>query len=140
MSMRASNLITTGSWTPILKFGGVDVTDVSVGGGVAVTGKYGKIGPFVLISGAINLSPKGTPSGLMTIEGVPFDSDATYMLTWGMFNGWHALPATAYWEAAILTSTIYAYRFVAGSPTQLDDTDVVNASEIIFTGLYMTAA
>ena len=57
----------TGSWTPSLLFGGSSIgitySDVS--------GQYTQIGNIVFISFIINLSSKGSASGLATIAGLP---------------------------------------------------------------------
>jgi len=59
-----------GTWTPILSDGTNDATSSST------TGTYTKVGQIIHITGSINLSAKGSISGPLRIEGLPFGSFA----------------------------------------------------------------
>lgn len=63
-----------GTWTPRLTFGGDDT-------GVAYNfqfGGYVRIGSLVMLQCAINLSNKGTATGVAEIQDLPFDADPDY--------------------------------------------------------------
>lgn len=64
----------TGTWTPQLMFGGSDT-------GVTYTLQYGdyiRIGQFVMLQCGITLSSKGTATGAVTVNNMPFDADPNY--------------------------------------------------------------
>src|SRR5690349_12758308 len=58
----------TGSFTPVLKFGGA-TTGITYS---TQTGSYIAIGSLVFVSVNITLTSKGTATGTATIEGLPF--------------------------------------------------------------------
>lgn len=71
-SMEGS-IVTTGSWTPDLKFGGNNV-------GITYlyrNGKYVKIGKLVFINFRIELTNKGSSTGSAYITGLPFNFGGT---------------------------------------------------------------
>ena len=64
---------TTGSWTPVIAFGGASV-------GVTYTiqaGRYVRTGNLVMATGQILLSSNGSSTGSVTITGLPFTSKNT---------------------------------------------------------------
>jgi hypothetical protein len=63
-----------GTWTPALKFGGASVSLTSASG--YPVGRYTKIGNIVTAFFEIRLTNKGTSTGSMTIEGLPFTSNS----------------------------------------------------------------
>jgi hypothetical protein len=58
-----------GTWTPRIEFGSGGVTGITYN---TRTGYYVKIGSFVCYQGIITLSNKGSSTGAVTIQGMPF--------------------------------------------------------------------
>lgn len=57
-----------GTWTPLIKFGGNNVSALYS----AATGEYTKVGQMAYVSGRCVFSSKGTSTGDATLEGFPF--------------------------------------------------------------------
>mgnify|MGYP006970128589 CR=1 FL=1 len=64
-----------GSWTPILKAGGTTMSGST--GNASPMGRYIKQGRIIFVTMSIWSVPKGSASGTITIEGLPFSQTST---------------------------------------------------------------
>jgi hypothetical protein len=124
-----------GTWTPVLSFGGASV-DITYG---TQEGRYVRIGSWVHAQCSIILTSKGSSTGVASIAGLTFT-------VFSGFSGRGGGGAAGYWAnfAAGLTSTIICRSDQAattvsvwktggaGVPTQLQDTDFANNSQLNF--------
>jgi len=124
-----------GTWTPTITFNGLSV-------GVTYTnqvGRYTKIGNLVIASCFINLSSKGSSTGAVSVNNLPFTANATS----------NYYQAAAVW-ATVLTSTVGGYiayinpnsvsvpiEYTAtGTSTSLINTNVSNTSQFMLNITY----
>jgi len=124
-----------GTWTPTITFNGLSV-------GVTYTnqvGRYTKIGNLVNASCYINLSSKGSSTGGVSVNNLPFTANATS----------NYFQAAAVW-ATVLTSTVGGYiayinpntvyanieYTTTGTSTSLINTNVANTSQFMLNITY----
>lgn len=126
-----------GTWTPVIKFGGnsVDITyEVQIG-------IYTKIGRMVIINCDLRLYSKGTSTGDVTIDGLPFTcksgTGADFAIS---IYPWNITFANIMVGIVIENSTSVALAEVteAGTHTKLNDTDFANVSGFNLTAIYFT--
>jgi hypothetical protein len=131
----------TGTFTPALAFGGGST-------GITYASRYGtytKIGTRCFFSLFINLTSKGTSTGVCTITGLPFTSNASNSLSTCSVQA-NGVSATNYFITAYidvnqsfiylnLTSTIAN----AASALNLSDGQWSGTGNICLTGHYLTA-
>ena len=117
-------------------FGGASV-------GVTYTNReisYTRIGDRVLFDCSIQLSSKGSSTGVMTIEGLPFavhansPSTATVRLT-----SMAASIGDTSLTSSLVGTTVKIEKMASGSIVQLTDTDFADTSAIIVSGQYRVA-
>lgn len=142
--LQAANLndYTTGTWTPTIKFGGGNT-------GIVYTinhGRYTKIGNMVLIQFLIATSSKGSSTGFMTIEGLPFPTlNDSNMRTPGTIlpnSGVNNAAGGTIWSA---NGQVNAFNLQisyqnGGTITSVLDTDLANIAEMIGSFTYMTGS
>jgi hypothetical protein len=101
-----------GAWTPSILFGGagVGITYTSQ------TGRYTKVGRQVSVEGRIDLSSKGSSSGVMTLNGLPFtiNADSYPVQTIDTTNAWNLLTVGGCLFFVAQQSTTYGYIMVQG--------------------------
>lgn len=136
----ALSTYTVGTWTPALKFGGA-----SVGMTYSVQeGQYTQIGNIVVFNCYIQLTSKGSSTGVATMTGLPVSTG-----THGYANNIIATTTnmalnTNYIETVISlngsSTTITLYEIgVNQAIQQLQDTNFNNTTLISFSGVYTTA-
>ena len=123
-----------GTWTPVLKFGGEN-TEVIYS---ARTAGYTRIGNRVHFECYIALTNKGSSTGVVTIDGLPFpqneNASNTYIVSAGNLN---TSIGDANLDAGRATNTEVRIRKLAlGALTTLTDVDFTNDSFINITGVY----
>ena len=121
----------TGTWTPVLTFGGASAgITYSLQSGI-----YTKVGDLVTVLARINLSSKGTSVGIVAIAGLPFTVSSTvipvpsfrpHLVTFADMLIGYANGTNIYLEE--ITN--------AGSITDIYNTDFVNTSQITATLTY----
>ena len=132
-------VITNGTFTPVLSFG-VGSTGVTY---VSRSGNYTKIGRVVFFDINIQLSSKGSSTGTMRIQGLPFaigvtQTDCAFNAAnlnfgGGVYNMYGILNlGTTY------VSPVYAATGIPTSGTVLDNTTFNNASDMRAVGFYFT--
>ena len=112
-----------GSWTPSITFGG---TSNFVGGVHNVQwGTYTRVGRLVTASGTIGYSAKGSSSGLVNINGLPFTSGGSTHRCGGWAN------YSSFFSTETDNSTVQLY--LGDSRTNMetlhDSQDNLNASD-----------
>jgi len=128
---------TTGSWTPVLSFGGGST-------GITYTtqiGAYYRIGSIVYYLYAVQLSSKGTSTGNALISGLPFTVTGSFNMSTAI-GGWGSLTLTANY-------TVAQFRPIGGTTTAdlvqsgtnvsfatITDTNYQNTTLITGTGFY----
>ncbi len=129
----------TGTWTPVLTFGGLS-TGITYS---IQVGEYIKIGQMVFINFDIQLTSKGSATGIALINGFPFTNT-------GALHHNHVYVAIS--NVALGVGYAYAGLAFAGTTAaieeygtglalgQLDDTNFTNTSELAGTFCYSTGA
>ena len=126
------------TWTPIVSFGGADT-------GITYTtqvGSYYKVGSLVLASCFVELSAKGSATGAMTVEGLPYSAKNTTDLYFVggciMDNAASAIEQ----PLALLDYNTSSIQIVSGSDASavaaLDDTDATATTILNITISYET--
>ena len=115
-SVTASNLLNdfeTGTFTPLLKFGGTDNTDSS-------TGKYTKIGNACYVSIQINIQNSISGSGGGTVTGLPFAflNDSNNFQKFKMFGNDYAQMRDASAGGSANNTYMDCYKESSGTSTQ----------------------
>jgi len=124
----------TGTFTPTISFGGASVGATYT----TQTGRYTKIGNRVNFSIRVTLSAKGSSTGAMLINGLPFTSAAVQqpVAPWGTNTN----TTPAYALVATSSTTITIWRMSGGvTATQLADTDINNTTDFMIGGQYEVA-
>lgn len=124
-----------GDWTLGLQFGGVPT-----GSGV-VSGKYTKIGNRVHITGIMNLSSKGTSTGVATISGLPFSPSLTYNKQQAVFcavNNCSNITGSVVGVISPGSGSIQLFSTGTGSRTALTNTNFSDDSEVSLQFSYLT--
>lgn len=131
-----SNLLgSEGNWSPTLKLGG-STTGITY---AFQTGTYVRIGSLVFAQGAIILSSKGSATGAVTIENLPFE--AVLNSGGGSIQGDYYAGVTGPILPAIVSGTgKYMYLAQQGSPlrTFLTDANLTDDSTFLITLIYQT--
>lgn len=128
---------TEGEWTPSLKFGGN-----SVGMSYSVqNGLYTKVGRKVTITCIFYLSSKGTSIGEATLNGLPFtckNDDGAYTPVNLHFH--HVTFANVFQGYIHKGATHIVIREITegGTATNLDNTNFIDDSQILFNVSYFT--
>jgi hypothetical protein len=124
-----------GTFTPTMAFGGASV-------GVTYTGRngqYTRIGNQVTFSIYVNLSSKGSSTGIASITGLPFAIDSGYPVVASLRLSDSATIGTEMINAALSSGTsAVLYGTVAGTSSALTDVAINNASTIQISGTYKT--
>jgi hypothetical protein len=137
----ATNFYTTGTFTPVLAFGGASV-------GItynAQAGAYTKIGNVVYFIVSIGLSSKGSSSGTATISGLPFAAGTETGNNFFMNASPITLPANTFQILAELspsTSTLTLFLSAGTSPGAsgfIADTNFLNTTGVQIEGFYFTS-
>ena len=115
-SVTASNLLNdfeTGTFTPLLKFGGTDNTDSS-------TGIYTKVGDIVYVSIQINIQNSISGSGGGTVTGLPFAflNNASNFQKFKMFGNDYAQMRDASAGGSANKTYMDCYKESSGTSTQ----------------------
>lgn len=124
-----------GTWSPVLSFGGASVGITYAGGN---RGRYTKIGNTVVVNALLELTNKGSSTGVAAITGLPFATGAYIN-----YVGVAALYGNITVAGAIQplqiggTSNINLYEVTSvGTTTQLDNTDFANNSYVFISMTY----
>lgn len=123
--------VETGSWTPVLRFGGAS-TGITY---ATQEGYYTRIGNRVFIYGNILLSSKGSATGQADITGLPFTSarGSSFPCRWGSLavaqvNVWVIIGS----GTTIGFRAITAANTTSGNSSSFQDTAWNNTSSITF--------
>lgn len=130
-----------GSWTPII--GGTDATSGQTY--TAQEGRYIKVGTTIYVWGHATLAVKGTLTGAVRINGLPFASVSTPNLYGGaavsFFNGlatnWISLGGVI--NPATSSITLYGRQSAGTGSTALATADIGNTSSLTFNAIYNTS-
>ena len=122
------------TWTPTLKFGGATT-------GITYTfqiGRYTRIGNMVFAQCHINLSSKGSATGVMTIDGLPASANLANMYgASGVYTG--NVTFGGYLSVIVYpgSTAVALWQSTSGAPAaQLTDANFANNSIMIFTVSY----
>ena len=127
------------SWTPVLEFGGTDVDDT--GSYARQDGYYVRIGPLVIFQCRIELSSKGTDTGIATISGLPVNEVATSNLNGpAYFSRLDDINMYAFMGAYVQTDQIVLVRSEDDNPqASLTDADFEDTTDMELGGFYFAA-
>lgn len=125
--------LVTGSWTPVLTFGGAS-TGITFSSNTAL---YTQLGNLVYLQARMLLSSKGSATGAAAITGLPFAStvpcELTVRVSGTTFSTYLVLETSG--------SSLLPYNVLsAGTGAQLTDADFTNNTILIFSGVYITAS
>jgi hypothetical protein len=130
------SVISTGSFTPDLAYGGV-----SSGATGAKTGTYTKIGKMVFFTLRLTLTGAGSGTGVVTITGLPFAANARdFSVSVGFAAGFNTLSGAlaAFVQAGTSTLSLRqssGFGYVSG----VTQANITNATDIIMSGTYEVA-
>lgn len=123
-------------FTPGITFGGAAVGMTFAGR----SGYYIKSGSLVWFKLDIQLSAKGSSTGVMVVTGLPFTADALGFLHSAVAVGYaDALASVAGGICAIVgqsSTTVAVYQTGTGTIAQLTNANATNTSRLIISGLY----
>lgn len=128
-----------GTWTPTIKFGGAS-TGITYG--PATLGRYTKVGRLVTASAICTLTSKGTSTGGVTLEGLPFAAVADTIYTSvavGYAAGFSAITGAVLAMMQPGASRILIYHSNSGSSVGLTNANLTNTSAIYLTVSYDAA-
>lgn len=126
-----------GTWTPAITFGGSSV-------GITYNtqaGHYVKVGNSVILNAFINLTSKGSSTGVALITGLPFSQGAAAGMLSAPALWWRDITYLDSLTGLILNGgvVIFLYDQVSGvAATQLEDTNFQNDTEIVLSLSYLT--
>ena len=131
LSFRDNNVLTQfeeGPWTPWLRFGGLS-------NGMTYTdreGRYVRIGDWVTLTWRITLSNKGSSTGAVTIENIPFNvlqaQSGSGAIT--NYSAMSSITGALYVQPNASTDTILMRQGGATSATNLTDANFNNTTSI----------
>ena len=124
-----------GTWTIGLTFGSLSVGLTTS----ASTGRYTKIGRQVTVSGLLNLTSKGSSTGIAEIQGLPFtiaNGNEVYSAANVRFNGVSFADVPISIGAPNSTKILLQEITNAGVVTDLTDADFSNSSQCIISFTY----
>lgn len=135
---RAYPVYATDVWTPGLEFatGSTGITY-----GANTFGRYTRIGDMVYYSGYLTLTSKGSSTGLVYINGLPFTvatSTENHQsgITVGIVSNMAGLTGPVSGLHLDGDTRILLYDWAATGTASLDDTNITNTTEIRFSGTY----
>ena len=120
-----------GLFTPAITLGGAAV-------GVtysAQTGTYTKIGRTVVYNALVNLTSKGSSTGVLLITGLPFTSAASAPIC-VRHSGLTAGVGDTTLMGFVTSTSIRLEDIGTGNATQLTDVDITNTSSLLAGGVY----
>lgn len=124
-----------GSWTPVVRFAGNSV-------GVTYTvqqGRYTKIGDLVTVSCYINLSSKGSSTGVLTVAGLPVAAENSSGMLYGLnVPKYSGMTGVATAINTYINGTNIAFQ-LGGTATDMLDTNLTNTSQVWLQGSYKVA-
>jgi len=120
-----------GTWTPVVKFGGA-----SVGITGTFTGTYTKVGNLLTIGCRLTFTNKGSSTGSMTVDTLPFNVGANIPASSG-FSYVHQLAAAQTSGQMYIQgdSTTFYFKFVgysSSSTPSLTNSSINNSTDIQF--------
>jgi hypothetical protein len=122
----------TGTWTPILNFGGA-TTGITYS---AQSGTYTRITNVVTVEGRITLTSKGSATGTATITGLPFAANLAGMNVLNAVSGLSGLTGSP--KVAAVGSTLFPQQSAAAADSGLTDTQFTNTTDLRFSVTYRT--
>ena len=126
-----------GTWTMVLTFGGASVGITYA----SQTGGYTKVGDSVRVSGFMVLTNKGTSTGNVLLEGLPFtvtDSSAAYAPSALRLNTVSFADYPQAYGGIGTNIVIFEEVTDAGAKTALTDVNFTNSSAIMLSMVYPT--
>jgi hypothetical protein len=125
-----------GTWTPSLTFGGANT---GVAYSIAPTGYYRKIGSVVYIMFGLKLSSKGTSTGEVYVQGLPFPVAGTGSYRHPTCAVQPLIKANSkVWSGLGNISQIQFRDMTSTADTAIYNTDMVNTSSIFGSMVYHT--
>jgi hypothetical protein len=120
-----------GTFTPTIDFGG-GTTGITYSQQVGI---YTKTGRNVSFSIWIVLSSKGSSTGVLSINALPFTSNANVSTSIFADSFGATINSLSMYIGASGT-TIFPYKFALGAITRLTDADLTNSSNMMIAGNY----
>ncbi len=129
-SIESGGLLSSGTWTPSLRFGGA-----SVGMTASASGTYNRIGSMVFCRFTITLTAKGTSVGVATLSGLPVASnaDATNAGAGGMvvaYNNMAALSGVPLLQVGVSSSAVSLLLAGATGAGPISDTNFLDSATL----------
>jgi hypothetical protein len=138
-----------GTWTPDVRFGGAN-TGITYGGNNG--GSYTKIGRLVLLHVRVELTSKGTATGAMTIQGLPYAAgdnqsgssqvEASAALAGFQENSFITTLGNVSLAGRIAQSatelTLHYFNFASGDQSNVTNTNMSNDSTFSLDIVYQT--
>jgi hypothetical protein len=122
----------TGTWTPILNFGGA-TTGITYS---VQSGTYTRITNVVTVEGRITLTSKGAAAGTATITGLPFAANLAGMNVINVVSGLSGLTGSP--KIAAVGSTLFPQQSAAAADSGLTNTEFTNTTDLRFSVTYRT--
>lgn len=135
---RAYPVYETGTWTPGLEFAG---GSTGITYGANTFGHYTRVGNVVNYSGYLTLTSKGSDTGLVYINGLPFSVSTSTDnhqsgITVGIASNMAGLSGPVSGLHLDADTRVLLYDWGATGTASLDDTNITNTTEIRFSGTY----
>lgn len=134
----ALSVYQTGTWTPVLNFGG-STTGITY---TTQEGRYAQIGNICMINARITLSSKGVQTGNATITGLPVNGSSVSGDNAVHIEYQSALTLTASYTCVLMTvgnGTATGTLFQTGSGQSIGNvtnSQFANTTDILITGIY----
>lgn len=125
-----------GDWDPQLEFGGTSAGMIALRGG-----EYTKIGNRVFVNGVVNLSNKGTSTGVATISGLPYSPSGSYnkpQPALVVVNNCSLITGSVFGIVTPGSGSIQLFASGTGTRSALTDTNFANNSEVNLQISYLT--
>lgn len=122
----------SGTWTPVLSFGGA-----STGIAGTLTGQYVKIGSILAVYCAIVLTSKGSATGNALISGLPYAPGYIGMLACRWTNMTSSLINVTGYAQTNSTIAVLGATAATANLNSIADTAFSNTSQLIMSGVYL---
>jgi len=122
----------SGTWTPVLSFGGA-----STGIAGMLTGQYVKIGSILAIYCAIVLTSKGSATGNALISGLPYAPGYIGMLACRWTNMTSTLVNVTGYAQTNSTIAVLGATAATANLNSITDAAFSNTSQLIISGVYL---
>jgi len=130
MTSQLLNWYEEGNWTPVLTFGGA-----SVGMGGGYSGKYTRVGRLLHFVCNVQLTAKGSSTGVAAISGLPFASNITSAHS--LYSQDLTYVGMLSFQTDATASSINLRQIaITGAASNLSDVNFANTTLLVITGSY----